>query len=120
MTIKGRLPGLNELIDAARGNKFAAAKEKKELTAYVAAVAASQRVPCYHGPVEITFVWYEKDARRDIDNVAAAGAKVILDGLVRARVLPDDKRKYVSSINHLFPSPDPENPRIEVHIVEVT
>lgn len=119
ITIRGRLPGLNELIAKARGNKYAAAKEKRELTDYVAVHARSQCPFVFKRPVEITFAWFEKDYRRDIDNVAAAGAKIILDGLVKASVLIDDRRKYVRAIHHVFPTPDPENPRIEVHIVEV-
>lgn len=119
MTIPGRLPGLNEVIRKARGNKFAAAKEKKDLTRLVSVNAQAQRMPHYTKPVELTFIWVEKDARRDIDNVAAAGTKFILDGLVEAGVLPDDGRKYVQKITHLFPVPDPANPRIEVHVVEV-
>jgi Holliday junction resolvase RusA-like endonuclease len=118
LTIPGRLPGLNELISKARGNKYAAAKEKRELTAYVAALARKQCPVVFRRHVEITFAWYEKDERRDIDNVAAAGAKVILDGLVQASVLIDDGRAWVRAIHHLFPMPDKDNPRIEVHIVE--
>jgi Holliday junction resolvase RusA-like endonuclease len=118
LTIPGRLPGLNELISNDRGNKFAAAKEKKTLTAWVAALARKQCPFIFIRTVEITFAWYEKDERRDIDNVAAAGTKVILDGLVEASVLHDDGRKYVRAIHHLFPAPDKTNPRIEVHIVE--
>jgi Holliday junction resolvase RusA-like endonuclease len=118
LTIPGRLPGLNELISKARGNKYAAAKEKRELTSYVAALARTQCPVVFKRHVDITFVWYEKDERRDIDNVAAAGTKIILDGLVTGAVLIDDSRAFVRSIHHLFPMPDKDNPRIEVHIVE--
>lgn len=119
LTIKGRLPSLNEVIATARGNKFAAARQKKDLTRLIAMNAQVQRVPHYTGPVEIIFAWIEKDYRRDIDNVAGGGTKFVLDGLVQAGVLPDDSRVWVRKLSHLFPMPDPDNPRIEIAIVEV-
>lgn len=118
LTIKGRLPSLNEVIATARGNKFAAARQKKDLTRLVAMNAQVQRMPRCTWPVEITMTWIEKDARRDLDNIAS-GAKFILDGLVQAGVLPDDSRKYVRKLAHLFPPPDKANPRIEIYMVEV-
>lgn len=41
------------------------------------------------------FIWIEKDMRRDKDNIAAGGRKLILDGLVAARKLPGDGWRYV-------------------------
>ena len=46
-------------------------------------------------PVMLIFRWAEKHGRRDLDNVAAGGRKIIIDGLVDEGVLPDDSRRYV-------------------------
>lgn len=64
--------------------------------------------------VEIT--WYEKNKRRDPDNVAFA-KKFILDSLVESGVLARDSQKYVSAFVDHF-RVDPENPRIEIMIYE--
>jgi hypothetical protein len=90
--IPGRLPGLNEIIDAAKGaagRGFRYAKMKRELGEMVWAHAKAARLR----PVtraRLTFRWVEKDRRRDPDNVSSAGRKFILDGLVKAGVLPGD------------------------------
>lgn len=70
------------------------------------------------GPSRVRLTFVEKDARRDIDGVMAAGCKPILDGLRDANVLPDDTRKWVEAIECHFPAPDKANPRIEVEIEE--
>ena len=70
-------------------------------------------------PVAIRIAWVERDLRRDIDNIAAGGTKVILDGMVSAGVLPNDSRKWVTSLTHTFPVPDKDNPRVEVTVEEL-
>jgi len=42
------------------------------------------------GPAWLSFLWCEAERRRDPDNVRAGGTKIILDGLVQAKVLPKD------------------------------
>lgn len=117
-TIRGRLPGMNEIIDVARRNKFMAAKQKKKHTVECAWQIVVQRVSVFKSPVIIDFEWYEPDNRRDIDNVAAGGTKFILDALVETVRIPDDSRKYVRGITHSFSDPDKKNPRIVVTIRE--
>lgn len=48
-------------------------------------------------PVVIDITWYEKDARRDFDNITFA-QKFILDSLVQIKVLKDDSRKFVKKV----------------------
>lgn len=67
-------------------------------------------------PVVIDITWYEKDARRDFDNITFA-QKFILDSLVQIKVLKDDSRKFVKRVNHDV-QVDKDNPRIEVVIKE--
>ncbi len=119
LVIDGRLPGLNEIIKEAkkgRGGYQPYAIMKREYTDEIAWLA--KKMPKYHGQVEINITWYEKNYKRDIDNVAAGGTKLILDGLVLAGVLKDDSQKFVKSINHYF-KVDKNNPRIEVKVKKI-
>lgn len=78
-TIQGRLDGLNDYIDANRSNRFKGAEMKRineEL------VMLSVRKVKVKQPVKIAFKWYEKNSRRDMDNIAFA-KKFILDVLVK-------------------------------------
>lgn len=112
-TIPGRLPGLNEIVGAARYNRFAAASQKKKATELCAQHVIASRIPAFKGPVALTIDWIEPNNRRDIDNVAA-GAKFILDALVSSGRLPNDSRKWVKALTHTFPPADKMNPRVEV------
>lgn len=112
-TIKGRLPGLNEIIAATNRNRFVGASLKKQATTLCAQYAQLARLPKITRPVEISVNWIEPNARRDLDNISG-GTKFILDGLVMIGVLQNDTRKWVRAISHKFPEPDKKNPRIEV------
>jgi len=112
--IPGRLPGLNEIIDAAKDHFGAYARMKDEHTTMVAWLA--KKLPRYKR-VNITITWYEPNGKRDPDNIMA-GQKFILDGLVMAGVIPNDTRKHINSIKHI-PEIDRVNPRVEVELEEV-
>lgn len=116
LTIPGRLPGLNEITDAARGNRYASAKMKKEYTELVAWYAKSARLPRLKR-VDLVFTWYEPHRQRDKDNIMA-GQKFILDGLVAAGVLDNDGWNQIGDITHRF-RVDRNNPRVEVELIEV-
>lgn len=114
--IPGRLPGLNEIIDAAKQGKgkyqpYALMKEKyTEMIAWIA-----KKLPSYE-KVALVITWYEPNSRRDPDNIMA-GQKFILDALVHAGVIPNDSQRYIQGILHRF-RVDKQNPRIEVEIVD--
>ena len=90
--IPGPLPGLNELLAAARsahgrGSAYASLKRQWGDTVWALAKAAKLKpVAC----AELVFEWREPNRRRDPDNVSSAGRKLILDGLVKAGVLSGD------------------------------
>lgn len=117
-TIQGRLPGLNEMTNANRGNRYAGAGQKKKETRRCALEIIRQTTGRFSGPVSVSFLWVERDLRRDPDNVTA-GQKFILDALVETGRLPNDTRAYVHKLSSDFPEPDKENPRIEVTIEEM-
>jgi putative prophage lp2 protein 24 len=66
-------------------------------------------------PVYIKYRWYEKDRRRDLDNVSSFGRKVIQDALVATKVLQNDGWKNITGFQDSF-FVDAENPRIEIEI----
>lgn len=116
--IPGRLPGLNEYTRANRSNAYQGAKMKQDaenLIIYqIRSQLAVEGVKMIDRPVTINFTWFEKDLRRDLDNVAFA-KKFILDALVKAKKLEDDSPKYVKGFSDTFKI-DKKNPRIEVSL----
>ena len=117
--IPGRLYGLNEYTAANRRNHYAGAKMKKEAQ-HIASVhiKLSLRGLRIRKPVELHYVFYEKDKRRDHDNVSSFAHKVIQDALVECGVLVDDGwAEIVGDTNEFYV--DKKNPRIEVTIKEI-
>ena len=115
--IPGRLPGLNEIIAAAKAGKGKYQPYsimKSEWTHTIAWLA--KKLPAYNR-VDIIITWYEPDRRRDPDNITG-GTKFILDSLVVAGAIKDDSQRYINSIKHQW-GVDRENPRVEVQIEEV-
>lgn len=99
----GRLPGMNEMINANRTNRYIGAKVKSgwshELSAEFAAQAAGRKMT-RHATAYLYF--WEKDNRRDDDNVIGGGCKVILDALTMAGIIPDDSPKYLHVVPERF------------------
>lgn len=116
-TIEGRLPGLNEIVNQARYNRYAGAAQKKKETKRCALEIIQQTTGRIKGPFAIRVTWIERDLRRDPDNVCA-GIKFIADALVEVGRIPNDTREFVKEIRHVFPVPDKAHPRIEVEITE--
>ena len=117
LVIDGAMKGLNDWRDAIQrsphaGNDMARAAKRR-----VAALAREQRVPRFERPVVVTFDWYEPNLRRDLDNVAGAGQKWVLDGLVAAGVLPDDNMRNVVGLMH-WAHIDPMEPGAIVTITD--
>lgn len=89
--IKGKFITLNQHDGANRANKFMGAKIKHEMTDMVAVQLAGKgtiTAPCY-----VTFHW-QYSSRADFDNIRFA-CKYVLDGMVKAGVLPNDNQKWV-------------------------
>ena len=112
-TIPGRLPGLNSIINSSRTHWAVAAKEKKEAMDYVIAYITMSKIKPVDGFAEITITCYEKDLRRDADNVQSGANKVILDALQKFGIIENDSRRYIKLITPPVEL-DRENPRIEV------
>jgi len=111
--IPGKLPGLNEYIDASRRNRYLAAEMKKAAERKIMwAIKAQLHGVRFTGPVIMRYTWYEPDRKRDKDNIAFA-RKFVQDSLVSAGVLKNDGWKEIENFTDAF-AVDKENPRVEV------
>ena len=116
-TIRGRLPGLNDMTREARGNKYTSAKTKRSCTLLCAAEAKRQKVPVMTRPIVLSVLWVEPNRKRDMDNIAA-GVKYILDGLQAAKIIANDGWKDVQGIVHRF-AVNARDPHILIELQEV-
>lgn len=115
--IPGRLPCMNDLIAANRLNKYAGAGVKKKTQRQIILILQPQvQGQRFTEKVNIRIEYYEKDMRRDEDNVMSA-AKFILDALQDMELILNDSQKYVHLTQEVFT--DRENPRIEIEVNEV-
>lgn len=97
--IPGPLPSLNDLIGAAKGYKGRGTGYSRLKALWTGAIAGhvrKARLPRIEH-ARLRFHWVEKTTRRDPDNVAGGGRKLVLDGLVVAGVLTDDSWLHVLS-----------------------
>ena len=117
LTIPGRLPGLNDYIKAERGNKYVAAKIKRETEELIQwAIRSKLKGARFHAPVRMRYHWYEPNTRRDKDNIAIA-KKFVQDALVNAGVLQGDGWKHIDGFTDRF-FVDANSPRVEVTITD--
>lgn len=114
--IPGRLPCMNDLIAANRLNKYAGAGVKKKTQRQIILILQPQvQGQRFTEKVNIRIEYYEKDMRRDEDNVMSA-AKFILDAMQDMDIILNDSRKYVHLTQEVFT--DRDNPRIEIEVNE--
>lgn len=78
---------------------------KRECDEMVALACREAGMPAFRPPVAVTVDCYERDERRDADNVHGMACKFVLDGLRKAGVVGDDSRRWV---------PQPPGGRVEV------
>lgn len=118
LIIHGRLPGLNDLIDAERRHRQQGAKLKREAEKIIRAYIRQQlRGYRPKTPVTLYYYYYEPNKRRDKDNISAFAHKVIQDSLVKEGIIDNDGWDYVKDFFDRF-YVDKTFPRIEVDIVE--
>ena len=110
-------PGLNDYINAERSHRQKAAKMKKQYQDAVMLFIRHQIPNRFDGPVYMYYTWVEKDRRRDKDNIAAFGRKVIQDALVKDGVLKNDGWANITGFSDAF-AVDKDEPRVEVIIVD--
>ncbi len=121
-TILGRLDGLNTYTAANRTNYQKGGRMKRDNEdTFIWSIR--QQLPGVRidreTPVLIYYRFYERDCRRDGDNILSCATKFIQDSLTKTHVLAEDNRSCIPHFYHdIFV--DKENPRIEVTITELT
>lgn len=118
LIIYRELTDLNTYIKAMNSHRLAGNSIKQSETNRVHWEAKKAHTPPVEKseyPVHISYKWYSKDRRIDIDNVAFA-KKFINDGLVQAGIIENDSRKFIQGFDDDFDI-DRENPRVEVTIM---
>ena len=115
---KIKMPSLNDLIDKCRTHKQAGAAFKRGVEEDLCKQIMAQGVKkVKKGPVTANITWYEKDRRRDKDNVISS-QKYILDSLVRMKVLPNDNWEWVEQINPRVYLADDHKYRVVIELKE--
>lgn len=97
-----RIQGLNEVIQQSRASAMAAAATRKLQLGKVALLARQDGLCRLDDGASFTFVHVEPNRKRDPDNFCGAAQKLILDGLQKAGVLPNDGWTHVHSIQHFW------------------
>ena len=92
-----RLPSFNDYTNVNRGDKYAAAKLKRETEDAILWFIKS--MPRYDRRIDMEITWFEETKRRDPDNVYSA-VKFILDAMTRAGKIHDDSQRYVRDITN--------------------
>ena len=87
-----KLPGLNEYTKVNRYNKYKANSEKQKIQSDIGFFL--RNMPVYTKPIIIHFLWFEENAKRDLDNISFA-KKYILDTMVNLGKIKNDSQKYV-------------------------
>lgn len=119
LTINGRLPGLNDMIEADRRDRRAGNRLKQEsqetIRLYILRDLKHLKI---EKPVELHYSFYEPNRRRDLDNISGYAHKVTQDALVASGVLKNDGWANIVGMKDSF-FVDSRNPRIEVIMKEV-
>ena len=119
LIISGRLDNLNDYITACRTNQYKGAhlkaKNEHKVQAEIYEQLGRLRI---RKPVRMRYRWYEKDRRRDLDNVSSFGRKVIQDALVQTHILQNDGWKEIAGFADDW-AVDKARPRVEIEIVEM-
>lgn len=117
LTIRERLPNLNDYTRENRYNRYNGAKMKFDVEQIITGYILEQiRLYKAKHPVAVVMRWYEPNARRDKDGIRFA-EKFIFDALVERGILSNDGFNDILQTFH-WCDIDKDNPRVEVEIYE--
>lgn len=118
-TIQGRLDGLNEYTSSNRTNPHVGGRMKRDNEDLIIWSVKNQlRGIKIDEKINIHYKFYEKNRRRDKDNIAATAMKFVQDALVKAGTIKDDGWNEIEGFTQEF-YVDKNNPRIEITLEEV-
>jgi Holliday junction resolvase RusA-like endonuclease len=114
LIIEGRLKSLNDYILACRQSPFSGNHFKHEQQEKVKiAIGESDLKRIEEYPLRVTFLFYEPNRKRDLDNISSWSHKCVMDTLVNEGIIENDGWKQIIGYQDYFYI-DAENTRIEV------
>ncbi len=108
LTIPGQLPSFTQISKSSRYDKTS-----KQTTVAISYLGKQMLKPLCH-PADFSFHWICKSRRQAKDNIVGS-RKYILNGLVQAKILPNDGWEWVLDFHDTF-SVSRTNPRVIVTI----
>ena len=117
LIINSKMPGLNEIIAAAKirwkgGGRYS--QMKRKWTEVVMSECSIQNLKPMKGAVKVNILVHDINKRRDPDNILAGCCKFTLDGIVKAGIIEDDSQRIIKKIDFELGAPDAKNPRVIV------
>ena len=113
ITIPDIPPSLNKW-SRMHWSKAAEIKRKWEADVYYLAYSQRPKEPFKYAKITITYYFKDKRRRDIVDNYSP---KFLMDGLVKAKILLDDRTEYVG-IPELIMAYDKKNSRTEIKIIQ--
>lgn len=108
-----KFESINEYINKCRTNYYYANKIKQQET-NLSALMFYKLPKIEKYPIRLIFKWHIKAKTADLDGRLP---KNIIDGLVRAKKIPDDNVKYIQEIVHKY-VPDKKD-YVEIELEEI-
>lgn len=93
-----KFKNINQYINECRTNYYVANKTKQQET-MISALRFIKIPKITKFPIELIFKWHIKSKVADLDGRLP---KNIIDGLVKAKRIPDDNVKYIQKITHEY------------------
>lgn len=104
--IPEKFAGMNEFITANRRNPYAgnSLKHKNQdiIKKYLFKYMKKENIKRIEPPVYIGYTFYERNRRRDLDNISGFFHKVFQDALVESGLLKDDGWKDIAGFRDNF------------------
>ena len=117
IVIPKELTDLNTYINAERRHRMQ--RETNVCIAYLKqAINKGFDIDRVKYPLQITFKWYAKDRRKDLDNIAYA-KKYIMDAMQKVNLIENDGYKQVQRYTDIY-LVDKDNPRVEIEIRSIS
>ena len=112
--INHKFKSINEYVNQCRTNYYVANKTKQQET-MLSALMFTKIPKIDKFPIELMFKWHMKSKIADLDGRLP---KNIIDGLVKAKRIPDDNVKYIQKITHNYIGDTKDYVEIEIKSIE--
>lgn len=120
-TIPGNMPSLNEYLAACNKSPHIGAKMKRENT-NIACICIRSELKRWKAtkPLIVHFCYYQKDKRKDKDNIDSFCRKCVFDALQKCEVIKNDGWSEIENYTHdFYVAKTEKDARIEIYLEEV-